>query len=51
MNEARRLEDEGSVRIPTWDEVREVYGDGHIEAVTIENTSTWGRPSATTAPR
>ena len=49
MNEAR-LEDEEVVRIPTPHEVREVYGDGHIEAVTIENTST-RRPSATTAPR
>jgi thioredoxin reductase len=34
VNEARRLEDEGAVRILTPHEVREV----HIEAVTIENT-------------
>ncbi len=40
MNEARRLEGEGAVRILTPHEVREVHGDGHIEAVTIENTST-----------
>lgn len=40
MNEARRLEDEGCVRILTPHEVREVHGDGHIEAVTIENTAT-----------
>src|SRR5215217_4029366 len=40
MNEARRLESEGAVRILTPHEVREVHGDGHIEAVTIEDTST-----------
>ena len=40
MNEARRLEEEGCVRILTPHEVREVHGDGHIEAVTIENTAT-----------
>jgi thioredoxin reductase (NADPH) len=40
MNEARRLEAEGAVRILTPHEVREVHGDGSIEAVTIENTST-----------
>jgi thioredoxin reductase len=40
MNEARRLADEGAVRILTPHEVREVHGDGHIEAVTIEDTST-----------
>jgi ferredoxin/flavodoxin---NADP+ reductase len=40
MNEARRLEGEGCVRILTPHEVREVHGDGHIEAVTIENTAT-----------
>src|SRR5215216_417524 len=38
MNEARRRE--GEVRILTPHEVREVHGDGHIEAVTIEDTST-----------
>ncbi len=40
MNEARRLEAEGAVRILTPHEVREVHGDGSIEAVTIENTGT-----------
>jgi ferredoxin/flavodoxin---NADP+ reductase len=40
MNEARRLEAEGAVRILTPHEVREVHGDGTIEAVTIENTAT-----------
>ena len=40
MNEAKRLEEEGAVRILTPHEVREVHGDGHIEAVTIENTAT-----------
>jgi thioredoxin reductase len=39
VSEARKLESEGSVRILTPHEVREVHGDGHIEAVTIENTS------------
>ncbi|MBA2360852.1 MAG: NAD(P)/FAD-dependent oxidoreductase [Actinobacteria bacterium] len=40
LNEARRLEAEGAVRILTPHEVREVHGDGHMEAVTIENTAT-----------
>ena len=40
LSEARRLEREGSVRILTPHEVREVHGDGSIEAVTIENTQT-----------
>ena len=40
VNEAKRLEDEGAVRILTPHEVREVHGDGDIEAVTIENTKT-----------
>jgi thioredoxin reductase (NADPH) len=40
VNEARRLEDEGRVRIMTPCEVREVHGDGHLEAVTIERTDT-----------
>jgi ferredoxin/flavodoxin---NADP+ reductase len=40
LNEARRLEGEGAVRILTPHEVREVHGDGSIEAVTIENTTT-----------
>jgi ferredoxin/flavodoxin---NADP+ reductase len=39
VSEARRLEDEGRVRIMTPCEVREVHGDGTIEAVTIENTA------------
>jgi ferredoxin/flavodoxin---NADP+ reductase len=38
VNEARALEGEGRVRIMTPCEVREVHGDGNIEAVTIENT-------------
>jgi thioredoxin reductase len=38
VNEARRLEQEGAVRILTPHEVREVHGDGRIEAVTIEKT-------------
>jgi thioredoxin reductase (NADPH) len=40
VNEARALEAQGRVRIMTPCEVREVHGDGHVEAVTIENTST-----------
>ena len=40
LNEARRLESEGAVRILTPHEVREVHGDGTIEAVSIENTAT-----------
>jgi thioredoxin reductase (NADPH) len=40
LNEARRLEEEGAVKILTPHEVREVHGDGSIEAVTIENTKT-----------
>jgi ferredoxin/flavodoxin---NADP+ reductase len=40
VNEARALEGEGRVRIFTSCEVREIHGDGHIEAVTIENTKT-----------
>ena len=40
LNEARRLEDEGAVRILTPHEVREVHGDGLIQAVSIENTTT-----------
>jgi thioredoxin reductase len=39
VNEARRLADEGRVRILTPCEVREVHGNGRIEAVTIENTA------------
>jgi thioredoxin reductase (NADPH) len=40
VSEARRLEDQGAVRILTPHEVRDVHGDGSIEAVTIENTTT-----------
>jgi len=40
VNEARRLEDEGRVRIMTPCEVREVHGNGNVEAVTIERTDT-----------
>ncbi len=40
VNEARKLEKEGNVRILTPHEVREVHGDGTIEAVSIENTTT-----------
>src|ERR671922_366165 len=40
VNEARALESEGRVRILVPCEVREIHGDGHIEAVTIENVST-----------
>jgi ferredoxin/flavodoxin---NADP+ reductase len=39
VNEARRLQDEGRVRIMVPCEVREVHGDGTIQAVTIENTA------------
>jgi thioredoxin reductase (NADPH) len=38
VSEARKLESEGKVRIFTPSEVREIHGDGSIEAVTIENT-------------
>jgi ferredoxin/flavodoxin---NADP+ reductase len=40
VNEARALEGEGRVRIMTPCEIREVHGDGTIQAVTIENTKT-----------
>jgi thioredoxin reductase len=40
VSEARALEGEGRVRIMTPCEVREVHGDGALEAVTIENTKT-----------
>ena len=40
VNEARRLEEEGRVRIMTPCEVREVHGNGNVEAVTIERTDT-----------
>jgi ferredoxin/flavodoxin---NADP+ reductase len=38
VNEARRLEDEGHVRICAPAEVREIHGDGSIQAVTVEDT-------------
>src|SRR5205085_5677680 len=40
VNEAKELEEQGRVKIMTPCEVREVHGDGRIEAVTIENTGT-----------
>ena len=40
LNEAKKLEAEGRVRILTPHEVREVHGDGSIQAVLIENTTT-----------
>jgi thioredoxin reductase (NADPH) len=40
VNEARSLEGEGRVRIFTPCEVRELHGDGSIQAVSIENTKT-----------
>jgi ferredoxin/flavodoxin---NADP+ reductase len=40
LNEARKLEGTGNVRILTPHEVRDVHGDGVIQAVSIENTGT-----------
>ena len=40
VSEARALEGEGRVRIMTPCEVREIHGDGSIQAVSIENTQT-----------
>ena len=40
VNEAKELETQGRVRILVPCEVREIHGDGHIQAVTIENVST-----------
>ncbi|MDQ2984730.1 MAG: NAD(P)/FAD-dependent oxidoreductase [Actinomycetota bacterium] len=40
VNEARQLESEGRVSIHTPCEVREIHGNGRVEAVTIENTET-----------
>jgi ferredoxin/flavodoxin---NADP+ reductase len=40
VNEARVLEGEGRVRIFTPCEVRELHGDGSLQAVSIENTKT-----------
>ena len=39
VSEAKSLEEEGRVRILTPYEVREIHGDGEIEAVTVENTT------------
>jgi thioredoxin reductase (NADPH) len=38
VNEAKRLEADGRVKILTPCEVREIHGDGQIAAVTVENT-------------
>jgi thioredoxin reductase len=38
VNEAKQLATQGRVKILTPYEVREVRGDGHISAVTVENT-------------
>jgi ferredoxin/flavodoxin---NADP+ reductase len=38
VSSAKQLESEGRVKILTPYEVREVHGDGHINAVTVENT-------------
>jgi len=38
VSSAKQLESEGRVKILTPYEVREVHGDGHISAVTVENT-------------
>src|SRR5919109_4695614 len=40
VKEARKLEEEGKVRIVVPAEVREIHGDGPVHAVTVENTST-----------
>jgi ferredoxin/flavodoxin---NADP+ reductase len=40
VSEARALEGQGRVRIFTPCEVRELHGDGSLEAVSIENTKT-----------
>lgn len=39
VSEARKLEQEGAVRILTPHEVRGIHGNGRVEAVTIENTA------------
>ena len=39
VNEARLLADEGKVDIHASSEVREIHGDGQVEAVTIEHTA------------
>jgi thioredoxin reductase len=38
VGEAEKLQGEGRVRILTPCEVREIHGDGHVEAITVENT-------------
>ncbi len=43
VKEARELEERGNVRICVPAEVREVHGDGAIQAVTLENTTTGER--------
>jgi ferredoxin/flavodoxin---NADP+ reductase len=43
VKEAHRLEEEGKVRIVVPAEVREVHGDGSVDAVTLENTSSGER--------
>jgi thioredoxin reductase (NADPH) len=43
VSEARRLADEGKVEITVPAEVREIRGDGEIEAVVVENTQTGER--------
>jgi thioredoxin reductase (NADPH) len=40
VSEARALEGQGRVRIFTPCEVREIHGDGSVQAVSIENTKT-----------
>ena len=40
VNEARTLEGQGRVRFFTSSEVRELHGDGSLQAVSIENTKT-----------
>jgi ferredoxin/flavodoxin---NADP+ reductase len=39
VNEARRLEGEGAVRICAPAELRQIHGDGSIQAVTVEDTA------------
>jgi ferredoxin/flavodoxin---NADP+ reductase len=39
VNEARRLEEEGRVRIVVPSEVRAIHGNGSIERITVEDTS------------
>ena len=43
VNEARRLAEEGKVEISVPAEVREIRGNGEIEAVVVENTQTGER--------